>query len=232
MADDIEADWLRQQLQHRGIGLQYTQTIPQGQTPLSSIWIDQIQGERTIVHHRDLDELSLAHLQSIDVASYDWLHLEGRNIETIFAYLKGENSIPCSLSMEIEKPRDGIEDLLAFANHVFVSEHYLDALGINAEQCLKRFMLINPQLKVICTLGDKGLLACHSGHDTTRFDAPAVEQIVDSNGAGDSFIAGYIHAMLDHADFDSALEFASRLAADKIQHQGMVISEFNNDRNT
>lgn len=229
MADDIEAGWLRQQLQKRGIGLQYTEVLEQGQTPLSSIWIDQIHGERTIVHHRNLDELSLATLQSVDLASYDWLHIEGRNIDTISTYLNEIDAMPCALSLEIEKSREGIEDLLIFANHAIVSDHYLQAVGITAEQCLDRFQSINPRLKVICTLGDKGLLARDAGHQPIQLDPPMVEQIVDSNGAGDSFIAGYIHAMLKLADFNSALQFASRLAADKIQHQGMVISEFNND---
>ena len=208
------------------------QTFTQGQAPVSGIWVDLMKGERTIVHHRDLDELSLAHLKSIDLTPYGWLHVEGRNIETIADYLRASKDIPCPVSLEIEKPRERIEDLVIFANHVIVSEHYLRATAISAEQCIDRFKSINPRLKVICTLGDKGLLACEPGHQCIRLNAVGIEQVVDSNGAGDSFIAGYIHAMLDQSGFNSALAFASQVAADKIQHQGMVISESNNDRNT
>ena len=54
-------------------------------------------------------------------------------------------------------------------------------------------------------------------------EAEPIKQIVDTNGAGDCFIAGLISSLAAGDGFATALEFARRLAANKIQHEGMMI---------
>jgi sugar/nucleoside kinase (ribokinase family) len=46
---------------------------------------------------------------------------------------------------------------------------------------------------VVCTLGAAGALAV-TGRDVLRIPSYAVDEVVDSNGAGDAFTAGLMHA--------------------------------------
>ncbi|HEX6953408.1 MAG TPA: PfkB family carbohydrate kinase [Agromyces sp.] len=73
---------------------------------------------------------------------------------------------------------------------------------------------------VVCTLGAAGAVAVartsEDGPITEhRVDAVPVE-VVDTNGAGDAFMSGVLHATLDGADVDQALEVGARHAASAI----------------
>jgi len=57
---------------------------------------------------------------------------------------------------------------------------------------------------VVCTLVADGTLAVHFEHRERRVAASTVERIVDTNGAGDGFLAGLFDASLDGADLARA----------------------------
>ncbi len=222
LADDAEADWIQQQLSRLGIQYQYCAQSAHSQTPLSSIWLNEANGSRTICHYRDLPELSLAQLQQIDPDNYQWLHLEGRNIQVLQQYLPMlEKRSQFLISLEIEKPRAGIQALLPYVDVAIVSSAYLSQMQISAERCLDEFHQLNPQLQLVCTLGDRGLLALDANQQMIRMNAEAVERVVNTSGAGDCFIAGLISQMSQQIPFAEALSFASRLAASKVQQQDM-----------
>ncbi len=63
---------------------------------------------------------------------------------------------------------------------------------------------------VICTLGAQGAMA-FDADGLHRTDAVPVE-IVDSNGAGDAFLSGYLHATLLGASTEDALDSAAAQA--------------------
>lgn len=69
---------------------------------------------------------------------------------------------------------------------------------------------------VVCTLGAEGAvaLAVREGGAVSehRVDAVPVE-VVDTNGAGDAFMSGVLHATLDGAGIDDALEVGAQHAA-------------------
>ncbi|WP_401000390.1 carbohydrate kinase family protein [Agromyces sp. GXQ0307] len=67
----------------------------------------------------------------------------------------------------------------------------------------------------VCTLGAEGAVALASEHGRVtehRVDAVPVE-VLDANGAGDAFMSGVLHAMLDGAGVDAALEVGAQHAA-------------------
>ena len=66
---------------------------------------------------------------------------------------------------------------------------------------------------VVCTLGPDGAMAVDSEMVTHRVPAAPVDRIVDTNGAGDAFFAGYLAAHLDGASIDDALAAAARQAS-------------------
>ena len=66
---------------------------------------------------------------------------------------------------------------------------------------------------VVCTLGAEGAVAVATDHTVHRVNATPVPEVVDTNGAGDAFMAGFLDATLDGADLDAALGAAARQAA-------------------
>jgi sugar/nucleoside kinase (ribokinase family) len=69
---------------------------------------------------------------------------------------------------------------------------------------------------VVCTLGAQGAVALAAreggGASEHRVEAVRVE-VVDANGAGDAFMSGVLHATLDGAGIDDALEVGAQHAA-------------------
>ncbi|QEO14421.1 carbohydrate kinase family protein [Agromyces intestinalis] len=65
---------------------------------------------------------------------------------------------------------------------------------------------------VVCTLGPAGAVALDRDGVEHRVDAVPVE-VVDTNGAGDAFMTGVLHATLDGADVDTALRAGAAHAA-------------------
>ncbi len=221
-ADDL-ADWLLAELQREHIDCRYCVRHSGYATPRSSIWLNRANGSRTIVHHRNLPELSLAELQRIDVSEIGWLHLEGRNVDTLRQYLPNLAAIACPISLEIEKPRPGIEQLCEHAELVVTSSHYLTARNIDAEACLRELHDINPSARLVCTLGAHGLAGMDAAGRIIKLGPERVDRAVDTIGAGDSFVAGLIDARLRRLEFAESLAAANRLAARAIQQSGIKL---------
>src|SRR5699024_382974 len=94
-------------------------------TPTSYVTVDRATGSRTIVHYRDRDlpEFSFVDFARIDLSTFDWLHFEGRNIAETERMLEFARERYPSLprSVEIEKPRGGIESLFSKASILLFS---------------------------------------------------------------------------------------------------------------
>ncbi len=67
---------------------------------------------------------------------------------------------------------------------------------------------------VVCTHGEAGASALQA--DGTWTDVPAVRapRVVDTNGAGDAFFAGFLTAHLDGCDVPTALRRGAEVAAE------------------
>ena len=223
MARDPDAQWLAQQLAASNISTNLCQYHAQASTPQSTIWLNQTNGSRTIVHFRDLPELDLAQLESIDASAYRWIHFEGRNVETLLRYLPELRQQSVPVSLELEKHRSQLAELLPYLDTVIVSNDYLQQTELTAEACIHHFHQINSNLQIVCTLGSAGAIASDNSGDIIKIEAESVSAVVDTIGAGDCFIAGLINQLAGNNSFLSAVSYANRLAANKIQQQGMKV---------
>jgi len=66
---------------------------------------------------------------------------------------------------------------------------------------------------VVCTLGAQGAIACERGGRVVRVPATPAVEVIDTNGAGDAFFAGFLAAHLDGAALTECLRQASRAGA-------------------
>jgi len=115
--------------------------------------------------------------------------------------------------------------LLPFVDTVIVSSAYLNSRQITADQCFEDLSYYNNKLNIVCTLGSDGLIAIDQNGKLITLAAEKVDQVVDTIGAGDCFIAGLINHLNRQNDFESALIAASQLAAQKIQFRGMKFND-------
>jgi len=213
LAGDPEGRWLEDRLRSEGVDLSHCQRHAQGVTPVSSVWLAEQGASRTIVHYRDLPELTLSHLLSLPADGLDWLHLEGRNCETLACWLMESKAPRERLSLELEKPRAGLESLLDRVSLGILSRAYVQEIGEDARQCLLRLQQRRPWLQLVCTMGAEGLWLLDAGGAPKRLPAPQVIGKGDSLGAGDVFIAALIAARSRGAGLEQAADEAQRAAA-------------------
>jgi ketohexokinase len=228
LAADSEAKQLLSDLQTRGIATEHVQKFIKARTPTSFITLNAQNGHRTIVHYRDLPEVSFEHFAKIEIEEYDWLHFEGRNLDNLPGMLNIAKTFLTHqpISLEVEKPRDGIETLFAQVNLIIFSHHYAKAKGYaDGEALLKA---IKPSVKnanLVCTWGDQGVWfsGANSGVNSSihHLNAENVTPIIDTLGAGDTFNAGLIDGLLNGLSLEEAVIKANHLAAIKCRQPGL-----------
>ncbi|MGD8558108.1 MAG: PfkB family carbohydrate kinase [Gammaproteobacteria bacterium] len=223
LADDLNSMVIGDDFARYNIDTTGCEIITGGKTPTSYITLNQRNGSRTIVHYRDLPELSATAMNNIPLQHAHWVHFEGRN-ETHTRYMidhvkKQHASLP--VSIEIEKPRDQLDLLLnAGADVYFFSRALARAQNFaSAGEMLKHYRQTIPHALLVCPWGEQGAYALEQDR---LLHAPAidVDPVVDTIGAGDTFNAGFIHARLSGKDTLSALQYACGLAAKKCALEG------------
>lgn len=225
LADDVDSAHILNDLQAYAVDLRHCRRLSQGINPTSYIMLSQANGTRSIVHHRDLPEFKCADFAAIDLSGYDWLHFEGRNItETeMMLELTRKRAPQLRVSLEIEKPRPGIERLLALPDVLLFSRSYAQAQGYyDALTMLDAISEQSPQADRVCAWGEDGAYAL--GRDGANYASAAFPpaQVIDTLGAGDTFNAGIIDALVRGRGLGDAVENASRLAGRKCAQVGFA----------
>lgn len=223
LAADQEAKLLKTALEQRQIDLSLCERKLKGATPSSYVIVNQQNGSRTIVHYRDLPEVSFEHFAKTEIEAFDWLHFEGRNVENLSGMLNISRTFcpDTPISIDLEKPRDGIEALLGQANVIFTGKHYVLGLGLEgAEDCIAHVRAHAPHSLIICTWGDQGVWFQPANDAIEHVPATPV-RVKDTLGAGDTFLAGVLHQLMNGTSPREAVEYGSALAARKCRQLGL-----------
>ncbi|WP_455202934.1 PfkB family carbohydrate kinase [Kaarinaea lacus] len=225
LADDHNSAVIRQHLDMTHIDYKRCRTVNGAKSPTSYITLNQHNGSRTIVHYRDLPEYSFTDFSQHAFERVDWIHFEGRNIRELVKMLqwldKTHPTIP--ISIEIEKPREGIEELFSYGDIVFFSRHFATSLGYSqAEAFLQHYRTKTSAATLVCPWGADGAYALHMDQQLLHAEAMEISPVVDTIGAGDTFNAGFIHATLEHKTPTECLALANRLAGKKCSQAGFA----------
>ncbi|RLW65228.1 MAG: hypothetical protein B6D73_07890 [gamma proteobacterium symbiont of Stewartia floridana] len=224
MADDEASRFILEQLQTVQIDTRWVRVESGGMTPTSYIISSEASGSRTIVHYRQLSEFSYADFAEIDLQAYDWIHFEGRNPQATLKMLEQLRQQPLELqvSLELEKPRPGLEQALPYVDVVMLSRAYSMAKGFaDARQLFHHIGPMTRQALCYLAWGEQGSWMLDR-HGEVHFEqAVKPLEVVDTLGAGDVFNAGVIHALLESGDPLEALRHGNRIAGEKCGREGL-----------
>jgi ketohexokinase len=235
LVDEPSAGLIKADLARYEIGTRLCRRLAEGQMPVSYITLSRDSATRTIAHLRDLPEYDFESFRNIEYHEFDWIHFEGRNVgETLsmVQYLRDQTVCP-RISLEVEKPRDGIEKLFTEVDLIVFSPAVAVHNACKPQQLLQRVAAIAPQAMLVCTLGAQGAIALDCSGELYQSGAFAPPVLVDTIAAGDTFNAAMIDRLLRGDQLRDALEFACRLAGRKCGQSGLdgliVAGEFSCD---
>ncbi|EYE93692.1 pfkB family kinase [Aspergillus ruber CBS 135680] len=192
-------------------------------------------GSRTIVNYNELPEMSVDELKRVidEVGPRTtWFHFEGRIPDVVLAGIKylRQQFPSVRVSVEVEKPqRPGLQELAVEADVVFYSKSWALGNGYkSAEECLReQAKLTHNATLLCCTWGQDGAVVLETKSTilihNLAYSAPDFE-VVDTIGAGDTFIAGMLYGLLWKDDWDTTkkLSFANRVAGMKVAQDGFA----------
>jgi ketohexokinase len=221
LAADYAADLIRRDLGAHGVDTRHCRVFAEGRTPTSCVTLNAVNGSRTIVHYRDLPEFGAASFVRMDLSGYDWVHFEGRDCKATAQMLEYAGGFAgLGTSLEVEKPRPGMEHCIERAGLLLCARRYVESCGyetagdfINAT--------VDPAKPVVCAWGELGAFARVPGQQPTAVPAFEPAQVRDTLGAGDVFNAAVIHRVVAGLGLERAVRDGCLLAGRKCGVQGI-----------
>jgi ketohexokinase len=226
LGDDPAADLILADLADRGIETGDAVRVPGGTTPTSSILLSRSGGSRTIVHFRDLPELSADDFGRVSLDGLAWVHFEGRNPRETARMIRRvrEEAPDVPISVELEKHRPGVEALLQGPRLLLASRAFARAGGFEDPGDFLVNLLERSDARLcVVAWGSQGAAFLARGGHVQRVPAYVPTRVVDTLGAGDVFNAGMIHGLLQGLPASDAVVQAVKLAGLKCGHRGLAM---------
>lgn len=218
------AGHIEEDLRRHAVDTSRCHRVPQGTVPTSYITLSRDSGSRSIVHYRDLPEYPFEAFSRLDLSPFDWLHFEGRDVDETQRMLRWarERRAETPRSVEIEKPRPGIDSLFPLADVLLFSKTFARAQGFESPRALFDSVLPrSPRATLVCAWGDRGAAGASAEGGCCESPAFPPPRIVETLAAGDVFNAAVIHAMLGDLPLPEVLSWACQLAGRKCGQQGL-----------
>jgi len=201
-------------------------------SPINIVLVDK-NGERFFLTNPNssLRKLSLEdinkNIQNLgDIVSFAGMFisplLKIKEMEEIFKEVKKQGKILC-VDMTKRKNGEGIEDikpLLKYIDYIFPNEDEISLLtGINDPYENAKILVENGVKNAVIKLGSKGcLIKCQN--EEILVPSYKVKEVKDTTGAGDSFVAGFIHSIAENKSLFDSGKFANCVASFVVETVG------------
>ncbi|MDR0438516.1 MAG: adenosine kinase [Bacteroidales bacterium] len=178
-------------------------------------------------------ELSANYLSLELFEGYDYFHIEGylvQNYDLIRTAIQLAKQMECRVSLDLAS-YNVVEENLPFLTEMV--ENYVDILfanedeahafcGKSAEKALAYFA--KHVEYAIVKIGKKGSLVQHKDQ-VERINAPNDIKVIDTNGAGDAYAAGFLYGLMTDMDLKSCGNLGAKLAGEVVQVVGPKLSK-------
>lgn len=241
-ADD--SDGIKANFVSYGVDVSFLQHCKTQSCGVALIEVEEKTGKNRIVVVPGANgEVTLEQLASAKVhiskCSYIMLQLEIPLLVTVEALQFAKNSGVKTIFNPSPVPENAdnmklVKDSLKFVDFFIVNEHEAKLFGglevvdvDSAIECGKKLFKDYAMGHVIITLGEKGAVLGILGKEQwSHISAPAVD-VVDTTGAGDSFLGAFCHFLNDGFSLEQAIDLACKVAALACEKQGCMPSYVN-----
>lgn len=216
VGDDKYGSLVRERLEERGVDVSHLHVLP-GQTAITHVHLengDRRFGsyEKGVLKEFALDERDMEFIcghEMVVSGIYGYMEVEIQRLRERDRHLQ----IAFDFSDELEDP--AVEIVLPYVDYAFFSLEEKEAE--NAEDFLKSMKEKCAGI-VIVTMGSVGSMA-YDGTDFIRCGIVPC-QVVDTMGAGDSFIAGFLYARLQGKSVLDSMKAGAWNSSVTLQYKG------------
>ncbi len=211
---DAYGDLVLQALRGKGVDISHVQRLP-GKTALTQVWVEH--GERIL---GDYDEGVMADF-ALARADIDFLCAHDLVVSGLWGKVENQLSQVAARGVPIafdcaDRPEDpAAHTALRSADIAFFSDDNPDEAALRAR--IRAVAAMGPRV-VVATRGQAGSLA-FDGERFWPFGIIACP-VVDTMGAGDSYIAGFLLAFLEKRGIAACMEAGARASAFTIGYAG------------
>jgi sugar/nucleoside kinase (ribokinase family) len=215
LGDDDEGRFCSKRLRDFDVSTEFIEIIRDGKTPVAYLFVTAASGDRTIIYERnELPKITIDDTLKKLLARSDVVLLDPEA-----TYLAGEIKNMTAGSIKLvydgERWREGIEDVMAFADYFIPSSEFLDSDELNLgdipfnRKIIKLSKMIGG--KLIVTRGENGAYYISEGR-LYHIAVPDVNA-VDTIGAGDNFHAAFALALKKGFDLHQCVKFSAAVAS-------------------
>jgi sugar/nucleoside kinase (ribokinase family) len=220
---DSEGAFGLQTLADEGVDTRFSETVEGARTQIAFIMIDERNGERTVIWHRDRKLEYTAGDAPVAAAGLTRvLHADAHDPFAVTEMAKIARENGAVVTIDIDDVSDGVIEMLPLVDIMISSVEFPEKLtGIRD----RRTALTEIQSRYGCavvgtTKGSRGssVLVGDTYLKTPAYDVPG--GCVDTTGAGDAFRVGLIYGLLKGAGIEESLKYANAVAALKCRRLG------------
>ena len=202
-------------MKKKGVNISHLR-VEEGKTAVSQV--ELVDGERIFGDYEEgvletyvLSDEDMDFIQNFDVVICDvWGKVEGQ-----FKELK-ERGITTAFDCATYLESNASEQAIPYTDYLFYSIDENDSSQLREQ--MKKIHEKGPKY-VICMMGTAGSM-CYDGKDFHRFGIIPCEEVVDSMGAGDSYIAGFLKGMIEGKTIEEAMKLGAANATETLKYFG------------
>jgi len=225
---DILSDFALSSLQENGVDTTGISNSQKNSTGSASIWVNA-QGQNSIVIYPGAngevnEDYIIQHEKFFDDASWLLTQFEVPLKSILLALRLAKKHGLKTVMDPAPVKKIGNDHIWELVDYLLPNEIELKELT-HTENILEAIHLLKSRgvKEVIVKLGKQG--AAYEGKDKLlSFPAVPVERVIDTTGAGDCFVAGFLRGMLQQEDIAQAIRIANLTASYSIQKKGAAIS--------
>ncbi|XP_031634393.1 ketohexokinase-like [Contarinia nasturtii] len=231
LSDSKAFSFLIEDCRDRGIVIDHCVYHTTPIAPFSSVILNEINGSRTIIHSNpNMPILSADDFSKIPYERYKWIHFEARNvhetkrmIDSIVQWNAEHPDQRITISVELENRTEKNLPLVADADYVYLSKDFAEIMGWMSKEVaihnLRKY--VKKEAKLVVPWGIEGAIAVDNESDT-HFSAMArpPAKVVDTLGAGDTFVASTLYALSNGIPLQDSIDFGCRIAGKKVGFYG------------